>query len=416
MSASSTTASRTIAEYPPASVAQLRLGFVTCRGACALDGRWASTAGVSRLLDCLQRWFGQVKVAMSRWPEGYEFFKDPLHVVPDDFVPMPWLPSVVGGFHKIGAVRRAVREVEEQSDVLVVQLPFITPLSLLGARRPRVYLLTADLPAAARLSPAYGGWRRPAALLFGKALDATHHRLVRAAGARVVSNGRQLWEQHGCPPGRVVVSATLFEREIQSVARRRPGGSPFRLLFVGFLRYEKGIDVLLQAFDRLVEAIPSAQLQIVGGCDALFHNVSENIRREVELRQRKSTVELLGDIPFGPQLFQCFADADVLALPSRSEGTPRVLVEARAFGCPVVATSVGGIPESVEHEVDGLLVPVDDPAALAEAVLRIARDSALRERLVTGGLERARRTTVETYAQAIAEEAWEAWHSATRAS
>jgi glycosyltransferase involved in cell wall biosynthesis len=92
-------------------------------------------------------------------------------------------------------------------------------------------------------------------------------------------------------------------------------------------------------------------------------------------------------------------------VPSRSEGTPRVLVEARSFGCPVVATRVGGIPTSVEDGVDGLLVPPDDPGALADALARLADDGELRARLVAGGLARARRTTVDAFAQTMIDEA-----------
>jgi glycosyltransferase involved in cell wall biosynthesis len=101
-------------------------------------------------------------------------------------------------------------------------------------------------------------------------------------------------------------------------------------------------------------------------------------------------------------LFQAYADADVLALPSLSEGTPRVLVEARAFGCAVVATTVGGIPTSVTHGVDGLLVPPGDPAALCEALVQLAADEQERQRLVDGGLRRARQCTIEVMVNELA--------------
>jgi glycosyltransferase involved in cell wall biosynthesis len=107
---------------------------------------------------------------------------------------------------------------------------------------------------------------------------------------------------------------------------------------------------------------------------------------------------------FGPELFQHFADADVLVVPSRSEGTPRVAIEARAFGCPVIGTNVGGIPTSITDGVDGLLVPVDNPQALCDAMLRVAREPELRQRLIAGGIDRARRTTMECFAAAFAHE------------
>jgi glycosyltransferase involved in cell wall biosynthesis len=74
------------------------------------------------------------------------------------------------------------------------------------------------------------------------------------------------------------------------------------------------------------------------------------------------------------------AALDVFALPSLQEGSPGALVEAMASGLPVVATPVGGVPEIVSDGVNGLLVPVRDPSALAHAIERAAADVTLGER------------------------------------
>ena len=87
------------------------------------------------------------------------------------------------------------------------------------------------------------------------------------------------------------------------------------------------------------------------------------------------------------------------------KSSQRVLVEARAFGCTVVGSMVGGIPTSIEDGVDGLLFPPENPDALCAALLRIASDETLRKRLVANGIERARRCTVEAFAGMILEEA-----------
>lgn len=69
-----------------------------------------------------------------------------------------------------------------------------------------------------------------------------------------------------------------------------------------------------------------------------------------------------------------YETADIVAIPSLSEGSPNVLLEAMAFGVPVVATHVGGIPEIVTHEETALLVPARDPAAMAAAIYRMISD------------------------------------------
>jgi glycosyltransferase involved in cell wall biosynthesis len=81
---------------------------------------------------------------------------------------------------------------------------------------------------------------------------------------------------------------------------------------------------------------------------------------------------------------------DIFVLPSHREGFPRAAMEAAATGLPIVATDVRGCRQVVEHEVTGLLVPVRDPAALAEAIARLGDDPARRVAMGKAAIERAR--------------------------
>ena len=90
------------------------------------------------------------------------------------------------------------------------------------------------------------------------------------------------------------------------------------------------------------------------------------------------------------ELLREYRRASALCMPCRllandRDGIPNVLVEAMAAGTPVVATDVSGIPELVEHEVNGLLVPPEDPEALADTLLRLHGDPALAARLAGAG-------------------------------
>lgn len=380
----------------------IRLGLASARSAFADErGIWV-TAGVGRLVDVWAEEFRDFTLAMSHAPRRMPYHDHLLKIDPGKYLPMPWLESVARGFHKALGCRRAIRHLESRSDVVVVQLPFAAPLALLGARTPRVYHLCTDILGNAR--SVYHGVTRLPALAVGRAIDSLQRRLLYNPSVRSVSNGEALFEHYGCPPGRAVVSASLSEREILSVPRRRPADAPFRVLFAGFIRYEKGIDTLLDAYERMLVEIPNAELVIVGGRSMVDRGMSDLLDRRATELNRKGSVTLLGHVDFGPELFQVFADADVLALPSRAEGTPRVLIEARAFGCTVVGTRAGGIPLSIEHERDGLLIDPDNPEALAQSLARIYREPDLRRRLVENGIARARRTTVEGYARAIRDE------------
>ncbi len=389
---------------------QIRLGFVSDKPVHVGDGLW-TLAGFGRLVEVLQARAARVTVALSRAPQRITAYDYRLNIPPEDFFELPWVPSIARGFFQIRSCRRAIRAVERQSDVVLVQLPFAAVWALSNPRRPRVYQVCANLHQMVATSTYYRGPKRLAAKAAALVLDRAQARLIRRPDARMVAHGAELAARYGLENGPAMVSSTMWDREILSVPRRRAADAPFRVLYVGFLRHEKGIDTLMAAFRRLLERRPDAELDIVGGRDTVEHGIGDQLRRELDELGQRATVRMLGHLPFGPQLFQVLADADVLAVPSRSEGTPRVLIEARAFGCTVVGSAVGGIPTSITNEVDGLLVPPNDPAALAAALLRIAGDDDLRRRLIAGGVERARHSTVEAFAGVLFDQALQLYES-----
>ncbi|MDR7555336.1 MAG: glycosyltransferase family 4 protein [Armatimonadota bacterium] len=154
-------------------------------------------------------------------------------------------------------------------------------------------------------------------------------------------------------------------------------------LFVGVLERHKGVDVLLDAFAGVLGRIPAAELWIVG----------EGPRRaELEAQAARlgvwRQVRFLGARPRA-ELLALMDRARLLVLPSRSEGLPRVIIEAMARARPVVASRVGGIPEVVEHGVTGLVVPPANADALAEALILLLTDRNLAERMGREGRRRA---------------------------
>jgi glycosyltransferase involved in cell wall biosynthesis len=225
--------------------------------------------------------------------------------------------------------------------------------------------------------------------------------LVAEPNTRTVTHGQELWQLLGCREGRTIVSSCIYEREMRprdDLQLRHPP----RLLFVGYLRPEKGIHTLLDAFGRLRHE-RELKMTLAGGADR-DTNAERLIHQKIAESPYKDDIQLTGMLDFGEPLFELYRQHDLYVLPSLSEGTPRTLVEARAFGCPVVATRVGGIPSSVTDGVDGLLVPPSDPEALAAAIRRVLDDDALRRRLIAEGLRRARTLTLEHFAGGLLDE------------
>jgi glycosyltransferase involved in cell wall biosynthesis len=114
---------------------------------------------------------------------------------------------------------------------------------------------------------------------------------------------------------------------------------------------------------------------------------SEDSRRSIDADSTRARLDgtvsfiFTGDIN-AADLRDAYADADVVVLPSRSEGLSRVILEAQAMQVPIVATDAGGTSEAIKNWETGIIVPVGDIAALAEAVHRSVKDQALRAKLV----------------------------------
>ena len=154
-----------------------------------------------------------------------------------------------------------------------------------------------------------------------------------------------------------------------------PDGVPL-IVGMGQLVDRKGIDVAIDALAR--RSGPPVALRWFGAGAA-----HEALVRRAERAGVADQVELVDPSRFATRadLFRAVAAADLYLQPSREEGLPLALVEAMALGVPVVATPVNGIPEVVEHDVTGLLVPVGDPAALAGAIDAVLDDPLLGTRL-----------------------------------
>jgi glycosyltransferase involved in cell wall biosynthesis len=154
---------------------------------------------------------------------------------------------------------------------------------------------------------------------------------------------------------------------------------------VANLRAEKGHDVLVRAVSEIVREIPDLVVQLVGGGP-----MRDALRGQIEASGLTNVVRLLGDREDVPDLLR---DTDLFVLPSRTEAFPNGVMEAMAMGLPVVASAVGGIPELIEHERNGVLVPPGDERALAAAVLSLFQDPTRADRLASS----ARTTIVSRY-------------------
>lgn len=155
-------------------------------------------------------------------------------------------------------------------------------------------------------------------------------------------------------------------------------------LFVARLVREKGIGEFIEAARMVKARMPDAVFRVVGYFDGSPNDVDRGV---VDAAHREGTIEFVGRVSdVRPEL----ARSSAFVLPSYyREGTPRSTLEALAMGRPVVTTDWVGCRETVEDGVNGMLVPVRDPAAVARAVELLARDRGLLERMGRASRDRA---------------------------
>ncbi|HXG76909.1 MAG TPA: glycosyltransferase family 4 protein [Gaiellaceae bacterium] len=292
---------------------------------------------------------------------------------------------------------RAARELRAfRPDAVLVQGAQETALVLLGRALARVPAkVIADVhgdPAApARL---YGSPLRRALAPLADVLGRIG--LRRADGVRTISAYTSgVVRAAGAQP-----TATFAAfMDLEPFLERPPAPLPDRpvALFVGVLERYKAVDVLAEAWRLAAPRIPEATLHLVGR--GTLRDVPERLVADLPGRTRWTEA-----LPT-PEVARALDDATVLVLPSRSEGLGRVVVEAFCRGRGVVATRVGGIPDLVADEESGLLVPAEDPHALADALVRVLSDRALAERLGAAGCRDVESwvATPEEYARRVRE-------------
>ncbi|HOQ43236.1 MAG TPA: glycosyltransferase [Smithellaceae bacterium] len=180
--------------------------------------------------------------------------------------------------------------------------------------------------------------------------------------------GRVIWNGSAC--GINIERFDISQKDIWRTAYRKKIGCDVHHLVIGFvgsIRADKGCNELIAACRSFFPNMPLARLLLIGDKDFYF-TIDKNSRDWLE-----SSNQVI-HVPPNNQIPQYLACMDVFALPSYREGFGMVIIEAEAMGVPVVASDVPGPADAMRHEVTGLMVPVKDAGALAEALQVLLRD------------------------------------------
>jgi glycosyltransferase involved in cell wall biosynthesis len=213
-----------------------------------------------------------------------------------------------------------------------------------------------------------------------------------------------------------VYNGVDVERFLPKEHGEQSGGAK-RLVYVGSIAAHKGVHVLLDALPTVLKRCPGTRLYLVGppsalplkwlpalaepaatakllpffeGKEGLSHlKYLSHLKEQISRLNVGDSVEFLGASP-QRELPRWYRDADVSIFPTVcNDASPLAPAEAMSSGIPVVASRIGGLPEIVTHEETGLLVPPDNPAALASAIIRLLEDENLRRSMGEAGRKRA---------------------------
>lgn len=253
----------------------------------------------------------------------------------------------------------------------------------------------------------HGSWLATLGGLLSRATGAMERLYL--ARLPLIVNGWSLAKKMplSCCGRRLVVISTNVEREMIPAVEctGKLAGNTLNLLYVGRISREKGLCDLVDAIatlrrERRIGAYGDIRLSVVGWS---AHGEQERLAAHATKEGVEGCITFVGALPHGESLFDYFRRSEIFVLPSWTEGTPRVLIEAMAFGCPAVVTDVGGVLDVVSNRQTALVVPARAPARLAEAIAELATNAELRDRLRCNARQRVANLTVENLAAQMAE-------------
>jgi len=295
-----------------------------------------------------------------------------------------------------------VRRKMEEIDVLLLRGPSpLLPAVASQARHvPTVLLLVASYTRGIE-SLNQPAWRKELIRLWARWNEL--QQLKVAQRSLTLTNSHQLYEDLQSKVPVLVETRTttisqkdFFEREDTCCS------SPYRILYTGRIAEEKGLLDILTAFTIVLQQGVDCFLDLVGMPESQkFFETFWNRVKDLGLESR---VRYMGFKPVGKELWECYRQADLYVIASRSsEGFPRTLWEAMANSLPIIATRVGSIPLYLEHETHALLANPDHPQELALFIQWLIEDKELRKRLIRNGYSLARQNTLEYRAKEIME-------------
>ncbi len=248
---------------------------------------------------------------------------------------------------------------------------------------PRIVYLGSEWKKAVITTRIDGGLR---VQIRARAYDILEKLCMSLGDLRMVT-GPELFNKY-CDEKRTFMTVSFRQISEKQLLKREINISDacVRILCVASLIPRKGINYLLTACALLRDQSIHCQLTLVGTGEE--HYVSQ-LQSQIKSLDLSASVKLTGYVGETSSLLEIYRESDIFVLPTLHEGYPRVLDEAMSQSLPIVTTLVGGIPSTLTHGEEALLVAPEDPEALSSAIKLIVHDATIRNHLSMMGFLRA---------------------------
>lgn len=286
------------------------------------------------------------------------------------FVDLPYYTSMLQAQRHKTEFSTAIEQIAPDVDLFYCRVP--DPFCWMPAQmtdKPVIMHFVGDTADATKQNIHFS-WLKKQILLAGYSFE--YRRILKSARkSTVYTNGSHLSEKlrkqgiNATP----VVSSTITKEDLALEPLRSLSNKPLSIIYVGYLRYAKGIDTLIKVIKRLEERHFNYQFHVVGDGD--MYSTLQQLIGDLKLDDH---IYLHGHIDNRDKLLSLLRASDLFFFPSLSEGSPRVVIEAMSQGCPVLSTPVGSLPGCFEENKEILFFPFKDAEIATSKIIEVGEN------------------------------------------
>lgn len=364
------------------------------------NDKYYCNGAFGRFLDKMSKKYDRIYLCVPVKELDYNGTVNDYNVTSDNLViqSLPPYNGFIGGLKNSKLIKKAIREHSKHWTTAIYirwPVPFSKYVYDIAKEKKMMvcFHIVGDTKTIVTNGDKYNGLKKKLAILYATLNELQMKKMLKNSVALVNGSGlRRLYSSNNNI--KEIRTSTFQKSEIFYRANKIE--SRVNILYVGYMRHEKGVPFLLEAINDLNEKGFDAHITLVGDGDRVTEY--KNLASDLNII---SKTNFKGHIPLGEALLSEYRSCNIFVLPSISEGTPRVLIEAMASGAAVIATNTGGIPFTVKNGENGLLVPVENYKEISSSIKYLLENQDSMTKLINNGYKFAEKNTLENHVDEV---------------